>query len=79
MGGVPYAVARCATHSIALYQKGNGKRKEGAALLETVEESLPIGSEETERANRLSLDSYWRRVELWEVLKKDARKWNHQD
>ena len=26
---------------------------------ETVEELLPIGSEEAERANRLSWDSYW--------------------
>ena len=41
---------------------------------ETVEESLLIGREEAERANRLSWDSYWRRVELWEALKKDARK-----
>ena len=46
---------------------------------ETVEESLPIGSEEAERANRLSWDSYWQRVELWEALKKNARKWNHQN
>ena len=44
---------------------------------ESTEESLPIGSEEAERANRLSWDSYWRRVEAWEALKKDARKWNH--
>ena len=46
---------------------------------ETVEKLLPIGSEETERANRLFWDSYWRRVEVWEVLKKNTRKWNHQD
>ena len=46
---------------------------------ETVEESLPIGSEEAERANRLSWDSYWQRIEVWEALKKDARKWNHED
>lgn len=46
---------------------------------ETIEESLPIGSEEAERANRLSWDSYWRRVEVWKDLEKDARKWNRQD
>ena len=46
---------------------------------ETVEESLPRGSEEAERANRLSWDSYWRRIEVWEDLKKNARKWNHQN
>ena len=46
---------------------------------EAVEESLPIGSEEAERANRLSWDSYWRRIEVWEALKKNARKWNHQN
>ena len=45
---------------------------------EMVEESLPIGSEEAERANRLSWDSYWQRVEVWEALKKNASKWNHQ-
>ena len=46
---------------------------------ETIEESLPIGIEEVERANRLSWDSYWQRVELWEALKKNARKWNDQN
>ena len=46
---------------------------------ETVEESLLIGSEELERANKLSWDSYWQRVEVWEALKNSARKWNHQD
>ena len=46
---------------------------------EAVEESLPRGSEEAERANRLSWDSYWRRVEVWKDLEKDARKWNRQD
>ena len=46
---------------------------------ETVEKLLPIGSEKAEHANRLSWDSYWRRVEVWEAIKKDARKWNHQD
>ena len=46
---------------------------------EAVEESLPRGSEEAERANRLSWDSYWRRIEVWEALKKNARKWNHQN
>ena len=46
---------------------------------EAVEESLPIGSEEAERANRLSWDSYWRRIEVWEALKKNAREWNHQN
>ena len=46
---------------------------------ETLEESLPIRSKEAERANRLSWDSYWRRIQVWEALKKDARKWNHQD
>ena len=46
---------------------------------ETVEESLLRRSEEAERANRLSWDSYWRRIEVWEDLKKNARKWNHQN
>ena len=46
---------------------------------ETVAKVLPIGSEEMERANRLLWDSYWRRVEVWEVLKKNTRKWNHQN
>ena len=36
---------------------------------ETVEESLPIGSEEVEHANKLSWDSYWRTVEVWEGSK----------
>ena len=48
-------------------------------FLETVEELLPRGSEEAEHANRLSWDSYWRRIEVWEDLKKSARKWNHQN
>ena len=33
LGDVPYAVASSATHSMALYQEGDGKRKEGVALL----------------------------------------------
>ena len=40
----------------------------------TVGESLPLGSEEAEHANGLSWDSYWRRIEIREALKKNARK-----
>ena len=42
---------------------------------ETVEESFPIGSEEAERANELSWDGYWQRIEVLKALKKNARKW----
>ena len=45
---------------------------------ETVEESLPIGSKEAEHANWLCWDSYWRRIEVQEALKKPVSKWNQR-
>ena len=33
LGGMPYVVVRCAVRSMALYQEGDGKRKEGEVLL----------------------------------------------
>ena len=77
LGGVPSVVAQCIARSMALHQEGMESERKVQHYWETVEESLPIGSEEAEHANRLSWYSYWRRVEVCEALKKKARKWNH--
>ena len=38
-------------------------------------ESLPSGSEEAEQARRQSWSSYWRRVEIWQMMESRAREW----